>query len=250
MSYILEALKKAQAERQMGGTPTIHAPALVHQAPSGPAANGRPLLIGLGAGALVVAVAAAVAWRQQGSAPPSAPAVVVASAPTAPPAVVPEPAPVPEAAVIAPAHVRPAPRVKTAVPKPVPPPPLEPYVEPERAVPRSAPPAVREPVPTDMRPLPPAAAPTAPAAQQPEAEPAAYAAVRGLQSLPEVIQREVPKVAVGGYIYSQNAADRLLLIDKTLRREGEEVAPGLMLERLLPKAAIMNYRGYRYRVAY
>ena len=35
-----------------------------------------------------------------------------------------------------------------------------------------------------------------------------------------------------------------------LRREGEEVAPGLVLERLLPKAAIMNFRGYRYRVGY
>jgi general secretion pathway protein B len=55
---------------------------------------------------------------------------------------------------------------------------------------------------------------------------------------------------VGGYIYSPNPAERLLLVDKTLRREGEEVAPGLVLERLLPKAAIMNYRGYRYRVGY
>jgi general secretion pathway protein B len=96
----------------------------------------------------------------------------------------------------------------------------------------------------------PAAAPAAPAAQQPEAEPAVYASVRNLQSLPEVIQRDVPKVVFGGYIYSQNPADRLLLVDKTLRREGEEVAAGLVLERLLPKAAIMNYRGYRYRVPY
>jgi general secretion pathway protein B len=56
--------------------------------------------------------------------------------------------------------------------------------------------------------------------------------------------------AFGGYIYSPNPAERLLLVDKLLRREGEEVAPGLVLERLLPKAAIMNFRGYRYRVAY
>jgi general secretion pathway protein B len=95
-----------------------------------------------------------------------------------------------------------------------------------------------------------AAAPATPAVQQPEAEPAVYASVRGLQALPEVIQREVPKVVFGGYIYSQNPADRLLLVDKTLRSEGEEVAPGLVLERLLPKAAVMNYRGYRYRVPY
>jgi general secretion pathway protein B len=74
--------------------------------------------------------------------------------------------------------------------------------------------------------------------------------LRTLQQLPEAIQREVPKVAVGGYIYSPNPSDRLLLVDKTLRREGEELAPGLVLERLMPKYAVMNYRGTRYRVAY
>lgn len=74
--------------------------------------------------------------------------------------------------------------------------------------------------------------------------------MRTLQQLPEAIQREIPKVVFGGYIYSPDPAERLLLVDKMLRREGEEVAPGLVLERLLPKAAVMNYRGTRYRVGY
>lgn len=71
-----------------------------------------------------------------------------------------------------------------------------------------------------------------------------------LRDLPEAIQREIPGISVGGYIYSKNPADRLLLIDKVLRHEGEELAPGLMLEKLLPKAAVLNYKGYRYRLAY
>ena len=74
--------------------------------------------------------------------------------------------------------------------------------------------------------------------------------VQNLRDLPEPIQRSIPQVAVGGYIYSKNAADRLLLIDKVLRREGEEVAPGLMLEKLNPKEAVFNFKGYRYRVPY
>jgi general secretion pathway protein B len=82
------------------------------------------------------------------------------------------------------------------------------------------------------------------------AAPAADDGVGPLQSLPESVQREIPGVSFGGYIYSPDPAERLLLVDKMLRREGEEVAPGLVLERLLPKAAIMNYRGSRYRVAY
>jgi general secretion pathway protein B len=71
-----------------------------------------------------------------------------------------------------------------------------------------------------------------------------------LQQLPDAQQRDIPRVTFGGYMYSSNPADRLLLVDKALRHEGEEVAPGLVLEKLLPKAAVMNYRGTRYRVAY
>jgi len=74
--------------------------------------------------------------------------------------------------------------------------------------------------------------------------------VLNLRELPEPIQRAIPPVTVGGYIYSRNAADRLLLVDKILRREGEEVAPGLLLEKLNPKEAVFNYKGYRYRVPY
>jgi general secretion pathway protein B len=70
------------------------------------------------------------------------------------------------------------------------------------------------------------------------------------RDLPEPIQRSIPQVAVGGYIYSKNPADRLLLIDKVLRHEGEEVAPGLTLEKLQPKEAIFSFKGYRYRVPY
>ncbi|GAB3415734.1 hypothetical protein GCM10027318_32390 [Massilia agilis] len=71
-----------------------------------------------------------------------------------------------------------------------------------------------------------------------------------LNGLPDAVRRDVPKVAFGGYMYSPNPADRLVLVDKTLRHEGEEVAPGLMLEKLLPKGAVLNFRGYRYRVPF
>ena len=63
MSYILEALKKAQAERQLGNAPTIHAPP-----PSYASADTRdsrkPVIIGIAAGALVVALGALFLLRQ------------------------------------------------------------------------------------------------------------------------------------------------------------------------------------------
>jgi general secretion pathway protein B len=90
---------------------------------------------------------------------------------------------------------------------------------------------------------PPAAAPTASAA-------GSDAALPTLSALPDAVRGSVPKIAFGGYMYSANPADRLILVDNILRHEGEEVAPGLVLEKLLPKGAVMIFRGYRYRVAF
>ncbi|MDB5962400.1 MAG: hypothetical protein JWP59_3694, partial [Massilia sp.] len=96
----------------------------------------------------------------------------------------------------------------------------------------------------------------APAAAPPAQAPVKAAAsadeerLPALRDLPENVRSSIPQLSFGGYMYSPNPADRLVLIDKVLRHEGEEVAPGLVLEKLLPKAAIMSYRGTRYKVAY
>ena len=71
-----------------------------------------------------------------------------------------------------------------------------------------------------------------------------------LAGLPASIASAIPRVTLGGYIYSPVPSERLLLVDKDLRREGEEVAPGLVLEKLLPAGAVMNYRGTRFRMPY
>ncbi|MCS0614131.1 general secretion pathway protein GspB [Massilia kyonggiensis] len=208
MSYILEALKKAQAERQLGNAPTIHAPQAAAPAPATAAASRKPLFVGLGAGAVVVAAGALVLWRP---APAPAPKAVVQAATPAPAA------PAPETLVV------------SAPPAPAP-------------VPTPAPVRERVPAPEPVRPVPVAPAPVAKAAPEDS--------LPFLQQLPDAQQRDIPRVTFGGYMYSANAADRLLIVDKALRHEGEEVAPGLVLEKLLPKAAVMNFRGLRYRVAY
>lgn len=216
MSYILEALKKSQAERQLGSAPTLHAMPVGGARHNGAAARRRPLWIAL-AVAVTVAALAALAWRF--NAPDTKPAP--------PPAVVLAPAPAPAAPVVA------------ATPVP-----------PLAVVPASMPAPAEKPVTARAAPAPVQAATPAAAPAPPPAAPAEEERLQTLRELPEAIQRAVPPLAFGGYMYSKNPADRLLLIDKTLRHEGEEVAPGLVLEKLLPKAAVMNYKGYRYRVPY
>jgi general secretion pathway protein B len=208
MSYILEALKKAQAERQLGNAPTLNAVPVGAPPPAPAHARAVP---GLAIGAVIAAalVLGGVVWWARAPAP----AVVL----TAPVAAVPAPAP---AAVVAPAPVPAAPALAVA-------PASKPVAE--------APPVqAQAPRPAAIKP---------PPAPEEERLPA-------LRDLPENVRAAIPQVSFGGYMYSNNPADRLLLIDKVLRHEAEEVAPGLVLEKLLPKAAVMNYRGTRYKVAY
>jgi general secretion pathway protein B len=227
MSYILEALKKAQAERQLGNAPTIHAPQPVQAAQPGAAASRRPLLVGLGAGALVVLIGGLFAW-QRTPAPASAASAVPVQAPSQAPA------------TARPAAVAASNTLEVSAP-PAPPAPPAPSASPPR------PAHVAE---TPVRSAAPVVTAGAGESAAPVRTPSPEDSLPYLAQLPDAMQREVPRVAFGGYMYSANPADRLLLVDKTLRHEGEEVAPGLVLEKLLPKAAVMNFRGMRYRVPY
>ena len=236
MSYILEALKKAQAERQLGNAPTIHAVPI--QAP--PAARGAaprlPVYVTLALCAALLSAGGIYWWRQDAPAAP----VVVVQAQAPPPVVLAAPAP---SMQVAPQAAAPAPAPLLAGPAPAPVA-AAPVQVPQKL--RAAPPVH---VPAPLEPAAPASA-----ARTSSPEPAAIAAPEEnlpfMRELPEQQRSGLPQVALGGYMYSRNPADRLILIDKVLRHEGEEVAPGLVLEKLLPKAAVMNYRGTRYRIAY
>lgn len=223
MSYILDALKKAEAERKLGAVPGIHAPATY--AARSDHRSGRKLWLA-GALAMLAAMLAALAWFRPWQVAETLPRMPgparLAPLPPAPPPVSTAPAPV--AAPVLPA-VQPPPVKPKAVARIVPPP----------ARPRSSASAAPQPAP------PPQAA--QPAEQQ-DNEPLT------LRELPEQIQREIPALKIGGYIYSSNPAERSLLINNKLLREGDEVAPGLTLEKMLRGSVVLNYKGYRYRMTY
>jgi general secretion pathway protein B len=217
MSYILEALKKAQAERARGAVPGMDAqpvPTIATRSPVPPLAYLAAVLV-------LLALCALLYWQGPWTRPEPATPAVVAQAPEAsvPPASVPAPTPAPAPApAVTPT---PAPVVtQTPTPTPAPAKPLR---------------KLGEPAPGES---PPAAAPPAPAR------------IALLQELPPQIQREIPTLAINGYIYASNPADRSVLINNRLRREGDTLAEGFVLEKLLPREMVLNYRGYRYRVSY
>ena len=234
MSYILDALRKADAQRERDPARGIHAQP-VQQAAGADARVGLPWPWLL-AGAAGVAVLAAGAWLWAGSGTPRAAAITAAK--TGPIAQVPrEPAPV---VADSPAPAVPVPAVPAA---------------PAMAVLPPAPPpaAVAPPVPTPAPAIKAAPAParvaSAPAAVEKAAAPATEK-LPTLAELPPDVQRELPKLVVTGGVYSENPAQRMLVINGQVFNEGGEPAAGVLLEQIRPRTAVLKFRSTRYTVAY
>ena len=74
--------------------------------------------------------------------------------------------------------------------------------------------------------------------------------VLAVAELPADVQRELPKLAISGGVYSDNPAQRMLIVNGQVFNEGAELAPGVQLEQIRAKTAVLKFRGYRYAVAY
>ncbi len=206
MSYILDALKRADSERERGIVPGLHAQPVPPGPAVGPISRDLKLVTVLLIGASLI-VAGGFLWRWLGTQGP-APVVV-----QAPPAVLSTPA----------ASV-------PAISSPIFP------VAPPAAVSTPAPPARVAPAP----PRPPVMAAPAPAP----------APIPELAELPADARLALPKLVISGSTYSDSPAYRMLVINGQVFREGEKVATDLLLERIRPKSAVLNYKGQRYTVAY
>ena len=66
-----------------------------------------------------------------------------------------------------------------------------------------------------------------------------------LADLPPAQRAELPGMSIGGAIYSDQPASRFVVINGLVVREGETAAPGVTLERIGPKSAIVRWREMR-----
>lgn len=253
MSYILDALRKADSERERGSVPTIHsqrsASDQAESDPSPPAAGAaKPLMWGLvGAGAVLLA--GALIWVLVGGEPASSGptvqlAVAVPEVIPPPPMPAPMPSPMPETqeVVVPPAAPSPEPAPSPA-PEPMPP------VRPE------PPPALVSPptrVAAPVRLPPPAVVPLRQpgASVSPQAPQAPDARVYAMHELPEAIKRSLPVLTIGGAMYSETPSSRMLILNGQVFHEGDSPGPELVLEQIKLKSAVLKYKGYRYGINY
>ena len=219
MSLILDALRKAESERERESVPGLNTqpvPPLSLEI----AEPARPkrwlwLATGLG-GALLVAVTWLLASRES---PRSAERVAAVDSTTNPMPAAPAPAPV-AAPVPPPNALMPEPTREVAVPAPWP--------QETRKRNAKAPDKMEQ------------------AAAAPNDAPAVYTR----DQLPENIRATLPPLAVSGSIYSSTPANRSLILDGRLLRENDQVTSDLVLEEIHLKTAVLRIRGYRFEIRY
>lgn len=60
-------------------------------------------------------------------------------------------------------------------------------------------------------------------------------------------QPEIPDITITVHAFAPERGERLAGINGRLLREGEEVSPGLRLERITEEGVILNFKGHRFR---
>ena len=230
MSLILDALRKADAERERGSVPSLYSQPVASpsaEVPPKPRVGPNWLWIAIG---IAVGLSGAAAWVMVGRdvAPPgpaATPAVAPPSASMTPPVAPAPPGVMPSAVTVAPVPPSPA----------------------------AAAPAIAEPAPWPQ--------PEERKAARPEAKgdapvrvlgnvPPAEAQVYSRDQLPPDIRAALPQFAIGGSMYSPNPAARSLIVNGQLYRERDRLTPDLVLEEVKLKAAIFSFRGYRFEVLF
>lgn len=210
MSYILEALKKSDQQRQLGATPTLQAAQVTVPAPK------RPLFIYYGLlAAVLLGAGIMIGWLRpwQPELPPPVTEPIAAKSPIS----------ISQQAASAPLT---APPEMLGAMKPNNP-----------ALVNSGTPSAAAPIPD--KPMPEKSASIAGVAQEQKAIP--------FDELPLQIQQEIPAMTVQLHSYSGNPSERLVYINSIRLREGESLMLGLRLEQITPDGMIFSYKGYRFK---
>jgi len=61
---------------------------------------------------------------------------------------------------------------------------------------------------------------------------------------------DAPKLVINGGVYSANKAQRMLIVNGQVVGEGADLGLGVTLEEIKPKSAVLRFRGGRYTVGY
>jgi general secretion pathway protein B len=242
MSYILDALNKADARRQTA-VPNLHTHVNLPETLARSRAGGSRAMQWWALAVVLAAACIAALWFMLSSLKTAAPAATkpAPSPAIAVPAQAP-PAPV-AAPVTAPTVSTPASTVAVTAPKPAVAPNVAPAVATAAASALGAAPKTQATPPAKPAPttraaaIPPAPKPAAPAPPLPS-----YAKLSDAQ------RSGMPALSVGGSVFSPEPAARILMLNGQVLKQGDQVVDGLTVESIGAKASTLNWRGTRFQL--
>jgi general secretion pathway protein B len=244
MSYILDALQRAAQERERakGTVPGLQTRSIASTTgtqKAGAVMRHRWSLLVLGIVLAIVAISIVI-WRMSpvSEAPPSSP---LATGSVAAPVSAPVAAPVATAAVVSPTAAIPEPsHVNPPLPLPAA----------AGAAPQKAQPAAPVSAPTSA----PKSAPVPPLSSSPQpsakAEQSPKATLPFLKDLPDGLRTQIPPLSISGVVYSENPAQRLLLINGQILTQGSRAAEDLVLDEIHPRSSDFTFKGTRFKLSH
>lgn len=230
MSYILDALVKADQQRQRQGVPGLHTIQAAVLPERVQPRRWHVMLSGVVLTAALLSLAWLQPWHREATDAMPVPLQMAAGKPAAPTipvgknmtAVAAQEAVVVE--VTEPPGAVAVPRQKSA------------KAEPNR--PRSEAPA-REAVAATP-------APPAPVVAEAKADAKPEARLYSVAELPAALKKEAQKISIAGFAYAADPNDRMAIINDRAMREGDEVAAGLRIEQISGDGVVFSLKGYRF----
>jgi general secretion pathway protein B len=71
-----------------------------------------------------------------------------------------------------------------------------------------------------------------------------------LKDLPEALRAQMPALSISGVVYSDNPAQRLLLINGQVLTQGSRAAEDLVLDEIHPRSSDFTFRGTRFKLSH
>ena len=222
MSYILDALRKSEQQRQHAAAPTLLSAQAMQEAPKQKDSAYRAGV----AAALVCAGILIGWWRPWQAEPPPTPQPLTQQ----PFAAQPQAAAV-EAPDALPASPGAGPKLDTAPPLPA-----ASRVQTQPAMPLQ--PGAQHAV---VEPGSPPVTAASPAPARPENE------VLTQGELPEAVRQALPGITIAFHQYSNSPEERRVMINNIVLRQGEMIAPDLKLELITVEGVVLGFQGYRFK---
>ena len=81
-----------------------------------------------------------------------------------------------------------------------------------------------------------------------ENRPTSHTRVFRVSELPSAVRSSLPAFRVSGHAYSPDPGSRVARINEQVLQEGQSVAPGLKVEEITPGGIVLSSQGYRFQI--